>query len=325
MTRITAAAMLFASLPGSLAVAQDVSQHVDFRSEDTKLIITVNDKPIATYVYSDSKIPRPYFAHVKTLDGVQVTRHHPPLVGKDRVDHDTMHPGIWIAFGDLDGSDFWRNKAKIVHVSFLEEPVGGNEMGAFVEEKHYLRADGTLACKELFRCSVYARNDGYLLGCDSTFYGDTEFYFGDQEEMGLGLRVATAISEVNGGQLLDSEGRKGAKRIWSHAAAWCDYGGTVGDQRIGMTLMCHPGNFRESWMHARDYGFVAANPFGRQSMKKGPASKMVVKAGEELRLRYGIWVHHGPCGRQPAYDAAFANYLKLAHRGDRLPASLKQK
>jgi hypothetical protein len=312
--------MLFASLLGSLAVAQGISPHVGFRREATKLIITVNDKPIATYVYSDSKIPRPYFAHVKTLDGVQVTRNHPPIAGEDRVDHDTMHPGIWLAFGDLDGSDFWRNKAKIIHVSFLEEPLGGNGTGMFVEEKHYLRDDGTLVCKESFHCSIYTRSDGYLLCCDSKFYGDAEFYFGDQEEMGLGLRVATAISEVSGGQLLDSEGRKGAQRIWSHAAAWCDYGGSVGNQRIGMTLMCHPGNFRESWMHARNYGFLAANPFGRQSMKKGSPSKIVVKAGEELRLRYAVWVHHGSAGSEPAYDAAFADYLKLAHRGDRLPA-----
>ena len=312
MLRNTAVALLFATLFDSLAVAEDASPNVAFRKENTRLVITVNDKPIATYVYSDSTIPRPYFAHVKTLDGVQVTRNHPPIAGKDREDHDTMHPGIWIAFGDLDGSDFWRNKAKIVHIAFPHEPRGGRGTGEFVEEKHYLRGDGTVVCKELFRCSIQTRNDGYLLICDSTFNGDAEFYFGDQEEMGLGLRVATAISELNGGRLRDSNGQQGANRIWSQAAAWCDYGGVVGSQQIGMTLLCHPGNFRESWMHARDYGFLAANPFGRQSMNKGPRSKIVVKVGEALRLRYAVWVRHGPAGHEPAYDAAFADYVKLA-------------
>ena len=55
--------------------------------------------------------------------------------------------------------------------------------------------------------------------------------------------------------------------------------------------MCHPGNFRESWMHARDYGLLAANPFGRQAMQKGGASKTLVEPGETFRLRYGVWIH----------------------------------
>ena len=39
---------------------------------------------------------------------MQVTRHHPPIEGQDRVDHGTFHPGIWMAFGDISGSDYWR-------------------------------------------------------------------------------------------------------------------------------------------------------------------------------------------------------------------------
>ena len=63
-----------------------------------KAVVTVSGKPVATYIHADKKIKRPYFAHVKTRSGIQVTRNHPPIVGKDRKDHDTMHPGIWMAF-----------------------------------------------------------------------------------------------------------------------------------------------------------------------------------------------------------------------------------
>jgi hypothetical protein len=297
MRNLICTALCLTLLPGTPAPAQDQSSRVGFRSGDGKVVVTVDHEPIATYVYADAAIPRPYFAHVKSPGGRQVTRNHPPIEGKDRTDHDTMHPGIWMAFGDLDGSDFWRNKAKIVHKSFLREPEGGAGSGSFTEEKHYLRADGSLVCREEFRCSIHVCDGGYLLTWDSTFRGNEAFCFGDQEEMGLGLRVATPISEVDGGHLQDSEDRRGAKKIWSHAAAWCDYSGSVDGRRIGMTLMCHPDNFRESWMHARDYGFVAANPFGRKAMKKGPPSKVVVKPGTELRLRYAVWVHAGDAGQ----------------------------
>lgn len=305
----------------SSASAQDPANREDrvaFQQSDGEVLIQVNDESIATYVYEDSEIPRPYFAHVKTLDGIQVTRNHPPVRGKDKRDHSTMHPGIWMAFGDLDGADFWRNKAKVTHARFLHTPNGAASSGEFVTEKHYVRPDGSLICKEQFRISIHLLPQefpgprGYLLVWDSTFTSDNEFYFGDQEEMGLGLRVATPLSEVNGGKLHDSEGREGAKQIWSHAARWCDYSGIINDRKVGMTIMCHPDNFRESWMHARDYGFVAANPFGRNAMKKGKTSKVKVKPNESLRLRYAILVHSGSVSEDLVLEPSYKEYLRLA-------------
>ena len=64
-----------------------------------------------------------------------------------------------------------------------------------------------------------------------------------------------------------------------------------------MTIFCHPENFRPSWFHARDYGLLAANPFGRAAFNKGEPSKVVVKPGESLRLRYGMLVHAGAARR----------------------------
>jgi hypothetical protein len=78
-----------------------------------------------------------------------------------------------------------------------------------------------------------------------------------------------------------------------------------------MTILCHPENFRPSWFHARDYGLLEANPFGRQSFGKGAASKVIVKPGEKLRLRYGILVHSGPQGSTPDLNQAYAEYATL--------------
>jgi hypothetical protein len=222
-----------------------------------------------------------------------------------------------MAFGDLDGADFWRNKAKVKQIRFVQEPKSDAANGGFITEKHYLRPNGSLICKEEFRFSIYLLpktlpgSSGYLMVWDSTFSSDNEFYFGDQEEMGLGLRVATPMSELKGGELRDSGGRSGAREIWSHAARWCDYSGAIDDQKVGMTILCHPENFRESWMHARDYGFVAANPFGRNAMKKGKPSKVRVKPHETLRLRYAILVHSGEADEDFAIEPCYERYLQL--------------
>ena len=130
--------------------------------------------------------------------------------------------------------------------------------------------------------------------------------------MGLGFRVTTPITVSNGGTMRDSQGRKNGDGIWGKTADWCDYSGTVDGRRIGMTLMCHPKNFRPSWMHARDYGFIAANPFGRKAFTKGAPSKVVVEPGEKFRLRYGVWIHDGPPDAPPDLEAAYKTYLSLS-------------
>lgn len=314
----SAASLVFLLAFTTTAQRTLANERVSLQTDERQVVVSIDAKPVATYVFSDEHIRRPYFAHVRAPDGTQVTRNHPPIAGQDRTDHDTMHPGIWLAFGDLNGADFWRNKADVRHVKFLQMPRvetadhanGAQLKGAFTELKQYTDASGAPVCQEIFQWTIEPLGAGYLMTWDSTFTSPQEFTFGDQEEMGLGLRVATPIAEVNGGGLLDSEDRRGAKQIWSQAAEWCDYSGTVADRRLGMTLMCHPANFRESWLHARDYGFVAANPFGRKAMKKGEVSQVTVKPGEELRLRYGIWCYAMPANETPQLDEVYQDYLQ---------------
>lgn len=276
---------------------------VSFDLTDREIVLKIDDRAVASYVFHDDRILRPYLAHVRTPSGVQVTRNHPPQAG-DRRDHDTMHPGIWLAFGDVTGTDFWRNKGTIRHLKFSDDPLADGSVGFFSDLKRYETAEGTPVCDEIFSLSIRAESDGYLLFFDSQFSSHQKFWFGDQEEMGLGVRVATPISEKAGGRLLDSEGRQGAKQIWSRAAAWCDYSGSVAGKPAGITIIGHPNNHRTSWWHARDYGLVAANLFGRRAMKQGESSRIVVSPGEVFRLRYAIWIHDGADPSEIAESAA---------------------
>ena len=160
--------------------------------------------------------------------------------------------------------------------------------------------------------TLLVRPSGYLLLWDSTFSAGREFYFGDQEEMGLGIRVTTPINVMQGGTMIDARGRRNGRQIWGNTADWCDYSGTVDGRWAGMTLMCHPDNFRASWMHARDYGFVAANPFGRQAFTKRQPSRVVVKPADELRIRFGVLLHAGPPDDPPDLKAAYEDYVTLS-------------
>jgi hypothetical protein len=270
---------------------------------------------VATYVYADEKITRPYFCDVYGPGGVRLTRNHPPQEG-DLGDHATMHPGIWLAFGDISGNDYWRLKARTVHDGFVEEPTGRGGFGTFVVRNRYLTeaGDGTV-CTEVCRLRFIVPPYGYMLFWDSTFSSDEgDFYFGDQEEMGLGVRLPTPIAEKvgKGGLVTDSEGREGARAVWGKQADWCDYSGEMGGKQLGITIMPHARNFGPCWWHSRDYGFMAANPFGRNAFTKGPKSRIVVRKGESLRLSYGVLLHAGPARERPDLAAAYGFYVRAS-------------
>lgn len=269
------------------------------------LKITVNGEPTAEYVFRYADTHRPYFTALHAPNGVQITRKQPPDPKLDVADHPLFHPGIWLSFGVLSGNDYWRNIAKTEFVG-VEELVEGVENGkSFAMRFRYLDTTDSskVICEELFRCQVLSLTDGTLIVWDSTFSGDNEFEFGDQEEMGLGIRMATALRSEpqargdippGSGTILDAKGRKNGAEVWGEWAPWCDYSGTIDGKQAGATIFVHPDNFRPSWFHARDYGLLVANAFGQKAFGQGEESHIVVNPGEKFRLRYGIFLHSGP-------------------------------
>lgn len=299
------------SLSGRVAAAETgvESTKVEFQLREGVLQVLIAGRPVAEYVWKDDQVRRPYFRHLRTRSGIQVTRNHPPVKGEDIDDHATMHPGLWLAFGDVASGDvgsvdFWRNKGHVRHVKFLQEPQGGEGSGNFTVLNSY-EFEGRVICTETCRMRITTRAGGYVIGWDSTFRSDqAEFAFGDQEEMGLGLRVATPLAVVKAGQILDSEGRKNGAQVWGKQANWCEYGGVLEGQRVGVVLMPGMENFRKSWFHARDYGLLVANPFGENAFTKGTASRVVVAKGADFRLRFDILVYSTRADQQ--FDVAGA-------------------
>ncbi|QDU19759.1 SUMF1/EgtB/PvdO family nonheme iron enzyme [Urbifossiella limnaea] len=259
-----------------------------------RLIMTHADKPLGEYVWADQRILRPYFANLHGPGGTKVTRNHPPVPGTDAADHDTMHPGLWLGFGDISGVDFWRNRGRVRQVKFLAPPTTADERITFATESDLLNPDGKRMGGMVNRYTIARRPAGWRLVWDATFTAtEQDLVFGDQEEMGFGARVASECTEKTGGAVVNSHGAKTAKATWGKPAAWCDYSGTKGSRRVGVTLMPGPKNFRESWWHNRDYGVFVANPFGRAAMGQGARSAVTVKKGESLRLVFGAVLHDG--------------------------------
>jgi hypothetical protein len=282
---------------------------VTFQRQTGRMQIQIGGRPFATYVWEDPEVRRPYFAAIHAPNGVQVTRTHPPVEGRDATDHATMHPGMWLAFGDLSGADFWRNKGTVRHVEFLEMPEGSKDGGSFAVRNKYA-SDGQTICEEICRIAIRLRPSCFLVDWTSEFTSVTAFQFGDQEEMGLGVRVATPMTVKSGGRIVNSDRLQDEKQVWGKQADWCDYRGAIDGQPVGIALMPDPRNFRRSWFHARDYGVLVANPFGQNAFTKGDKSKIIVRPGETMRLRFGVLIHSGDVDLAVAYRDWLAGVSK---------------
>lgn len=274
------------------AVGLSAEEAIVVRKMEGHLQLSLDGEALGEFWFDHPKILRPFFANLKTPDGTPITRSFPPVEGVDATDHVDMHPGLWLGFGDLAGEDFWRNKGRIRHDRFFKEPMWQVDRLIFTTESTLLGHHGSECAKMENRFELIPGRRNLRIVWDARLTPEIEgFYFGDQEEMGLGVRVATPIAEKNGGLLSNSDRLTTAKATWGQPAAWCDYSGRVAGKRAGAMIVPSTINPHPSWWHNRDYGVFVSNPFGRRAMNQGEESQIKVKRGEIYHLKHTIIFH----------------------------------
>jgi hypothetical protein len=210
---------------------------------------------------------------------------------------------VWFAHGDVNGVDFWHPQAK--NGGVVEYTGRLNEL---LSRGKRLRTRHTYTWKGPKGEELLHERRTLLFGAEhDQRWVDTKFeltalkdevVFGDTKEGTFAMRLHPALrlkGEVATGSILNAAGDKDGK-VWGERAAWVHYGGTIDEQEVGVALFEHPDNFRHpTWWHARDYGLLAANPFGTRAFEGGNAEsgKFALKQDETLVLRYRIWAHTG--------------------------------
>ncbi len=251
---------LAATLTGTCQVRAEPPRF-SIEASRSSLVIKLGDQSIATYYVKHDLVARPFFAHINTPSGIQVSRNFPPIEGTDPTDHPMMHPGIWLAFANINGVNFWHNNdGRVVHAGFETQPESG-EAVRFATRERYVDADGMDICRSVTRYEIIAVPSGWMLLTDTSIQSDDELVFVVKEEMGLGMRLATPISvKGGGGSILNSAGDRDERGTWGKPDRWWDYFGIINDRQVGMMLASSPDN-PPIWSHSRDYGLLVANPF----------------------------------------------------------------
>jgi len=284
-----------------------------FALREDHVLISRSGQPVADYCFRHDKIPRPFFSMLHAPDGTQLTRNFPPIAGRDAVDHDTLHPGLWLAFGDLNGVDFWRNKGRVEHVRFIEEPHLVDGALSFTVEESYQSAEGHEVCRGTNRFRFLAGAQikpavpVILLEWSATLRrAEGPLIFGPQHEMGFGFRMETGLCVKQGsGSIVGNHGGKNEAGNWGRTGAWWDYSGETAGRRAGILVIPAAGNARPSWSHARDYGFLGVNPTGPPPDHQDvPSIPFTIPAGEPFTMS-ATFILHGNAVGEP-WDAASA-------------------
>jgi hypothetical protein len=213
---------------------------------------------------------------------------------------DQHHRGVWLAYRDVNGYDFWQNEfsyhdknsGKVVTKS-VDHLTSGKQSGGFQGIFTWLSPAGEALLEE--NRSMSFRGDARLrvIDTDIQLKAVVDTTFGDSKDGAFAVRMAEPLTEKNSGTLLNSEGGRKMDGTWGKKASWVDYSGELDGEKVGVVLFEHPSSFgHPSRWHVRDYGLLAINPFGSNAFEKqAPVSKFLLPKGKSIRLRYRIVIH----------------------------------
>ncbi len=275
-------------------------------------------KALITRYHVGESVAKPYLWPLNAPGDVPVTRGWPMLKGQPKETTDHVHQkSAWFCHGDVipegielkirsgdkrvQGVDFWSEGAghgRIVCVSVGEPKAQGNS--ARVPTKNEWRApDGTKILDEDRIITVTDLGDARLVVLDIDLHASVcPITFGDTKEGSMGIRASDEIKVKGGnGFYVNSDGKKNEREVWGRKSDWNDYSGSVNGSAVGIAVLDHPKNAVRSCWHSREYGLMAANPFGRADAgfpdTKGRMDLFKLAKGEHLKLRYGLLIHTG--------------------------------
>ncbi len=297
------------------ATAQDAPKPAIAVTHDAaakKVTVTLGGTLFTEYLYSG--FAKPVLYPIIGPGGVPMTRNWPikDAAPNEEKDH-PHHKSLFFMHGDVNGTDFWTEDEKTEKRGTIKttgitkaEVVGGE---AVIQSEHVWMGPGEKPFLTDTTVITLGEKDGdryvdYLVTLHGTS-GDATF--GDTKEGTMGIRTRPELQlnpdkcPVALAKALNSEGIK-QKKVWGEKARWLDYAGPVDGKVIGVAIFDHPKNlnFPTTW-HARDYGLIAANPFGVHDFSKNwpggqkpkDAGAWTLKSGENKDFHYRFLFHPG--------------------------------
>jgi hypothetical protein len=292
----------------AIALAVPAIAQVKLTPSADKIDIAIHGKPYSTFYMTGGEVTKPYLWPVRAVSGTSVTRAWPMEIVAEEEKQKKDHPhqrGIWFAHDNVNGIDFWNNEASYTEppkrgkmvLKGAPEVKNGKDKGSLKAVFDWTDRQGNVQLTETRVMTFYDAPDSRIIDFDITLKSVVKVVWGDGKDGAFGIRMRPILDETGGtGKITNADGMVGEKQLWGKPSNWCDYSGTVGDEKVGVAIFDHPENPSHPvrW-HARGYGLFAANPFGLAVFTgdKSQNGAITVDAGKSIRLRYRVVVHAG--------------------------------
>ena len=244
---------------------------------------------------------KPIFYPIFAPDQIAMTRDWPMKADAAGESHDHPHQkSMWIGH-EINGVDFWTEKEGIVQTNTVETTFADGTSNAIHSRSDWIEeSNGTILLTDetvyWFGGDKTSRWINCLIDFQATrgdiVFADTKeglFAIRTHPHLRLTADADAGVAEVYG-NAINSEGDTG-KEVWGKRAKWVLYFGSVDGNPVSLAMFDHPSNYRHptTW-HARDYGLIAANPFGLHYFlgKEKGAGAFKVGQGGSLQLRYRV-------------------------------------
>ena len=273
---------------------------IDIQNKDGAYIITIEGDLFTQYIHGEQK---PFLYPVIGPTGINMTREFPMKkdIPGERQDH-PWHSSVYYTHGSVNGLDFWNESddehktARIELIEVEEAQQIGSDKARIIATHKWTSSGKTLMTDRtelVFSADVSKRIIDFKIDLIAS---EADVALGDTKEGCMGIRMHYKFRvKDQGAQVINSEGDSG-KSVWGKSAKWITYSNEVEGEKLGISLLDHPDNFRypTTW-HARDYGLVAANAFGLKHFKpeEGISGDVTLKKGERLSFSYRLVFHKG--------------------------------
>ena len=296
LNRFSAAAFLLLLTARAPGESPPAAARIDETAQ--KVIVELGGSLFTELVYGGQ--PKPVLFPIIGPGGNMMVRQWPMRAATpgEEKDH-PHHKGLWFTHGSVNGTDFWMESPGAGKIVVLGVPIvsAGTETVTLKTRDSWQKPDGgeVLTSATTIVCGMEGE-DRYLDYTIALLAGREDVLFGDTKEGTMAIRVNPLLNfkgAVARGTALTSEGKTGAS-AWGTKAKWVDYTAPMEGGVTGVACFDHPTNLRfpTTW-HARDYGLIAANPFGIHDFEKKPkgTGDYTLKKGETLTMRYR-WLFH---------------------------------
>jgi len=295
------------------------------KEAEQRVDIEIDGKPFTSYVWGG--VQRPCLFPIYSPKQNLITRGYPLSPRPNERTDFSNQSGLWMAFGNVNGIDFWNNAqnpglgekrpyGSIRHKS-IKKATSGKAIGQLEVESEWVGPKGDVILTQTTLYQFEGAGADRTITVTTTLTGKQDAVFMDDRDGFVGLRLARELEHKykEGAQLTGADGKPQTAlsnggtptgeyinsesikldSIFGKRAEWVLLNGQIGSEPLTVAFLDFPKNLgHPAYWNARGTGLFAVNPLGQAIYSRGVEDlNMRIPKGESLIFKHRLRIQSG--------------------------------